>query len=272
VDGATCALLAVALLVGSTLPASIATARQPADPRFFSQTNFRIDNDAFWNFFQGRGGVPTFGFPVSRQFLLDGFQVQIFQRNIMQLQPDGGVQTLNLLDPGLMPYTRINGSTFPAPDPAIVSATPSVSDPNYDSAIITFTQQQAPNTFDGQPVNFYQTFTSTVSWEAAFPNQECQQNLIRCSICKSGRADERTGLRSGESKFHLPALPAQHHALRLHVLVHRGAAAGRLLQVNFDRPELAGGPGPAVARDEVLPPVRSFATALDRPTGGAPEQ
>jgi hypothetical protein len=38
---------------------------------------------------------------VSRQFMLDGFQVQIFQRNIMQLQPDGGVQTLNLLDPGL---------------------------------------------------------------------------------------------------------------------------------------------------------------------------
>jgi hypothetical protein len=51
---------------------------------------------------------------VSRQFLLDGFQVQIFRRNIMQLQPDGGVQTLNLLDPGLMPYTQINGSTFRA--------------------------------------------------------------------------------------------------------------------------------------------------------------
>jgi hypothetical protein len=94
------------------------------------------------------------------------------------LQSDGGVQTLNLLDPGLMPYTRINGSTFPAPDPAVVSATPPVSDPNYDSAIIAFTQQQAPNTFDGQPVNFYQTFTSTVSCEAAFPNQACQQNLI----------------------------------------------------------------------------------------------
>src|SRR5215470_18600638 len=129
-------LLAVLLLIGGSLPASMAAAQQPADPRFFSQTNFRIDNDAFWNFFQGRGGIPTFGFPVSRQFKLDGFQVQIFQRNIMQLQADGGVQTLNLLDPGLMPYTRINGSTFPAPDPALVAATPPVSDPNYDSAIV----------------------------------------------------------------------------------------------------------------------------------------
>ena len=171
-------LLALALLAGASLPASVASAQQATDPRFFAQTNFRIDNDAFWNFFQGRGGVPTFGFPVSRQFLLDGFQVQIFQRNIMQLQPDGGVQTLNLLDPGLMPYTQINGSTFPAPDPAVVSATPPVSDPNYDSAIIAFTQQQAPDTFEGQPVNFYQTFNSTVTCEAAFPNADCQQTLI----------------------------------------------------------------------------------------------
>src|SRR6516164_1408147 len=93
--------LAIVALSGTLLAPTVTA--QPADPRFFSQTNFRIDNDAFWNFFQGRGGVPTFGFPVSRQFKLDGFQVQIFQRNIMQLQADGGVQTLNLLDPGLMP-------------------------------------------------------------------------------------------------------------------------------------------------------------------------
>jgi hypothetical protein len=30
-----------------------------------------------------------------------------------------------------MPYTRINGSTFPAPDPAVVAATPPLNDPNY---------------------------------------------------------------------------------------------------------------------------------------------
>jgi hypothetical protein len=149
-----------------------------ADPRYFAQTGYRIDNDAFWNFFQGRGGVPTFGYPVSRQFKLVGFQVQIFQRLVMQLQPDGGVQTLNLLDPGLMPYTRINGSTYPAPDPAVVSATPPVSDPNYATDIITFTQQTAPDTFEGQPVNYFQTFSNTVTCDAAFPNQPCQENLL----------------------------------------------------------------------------------------------
>jgi hypothetical protein len=167
-------LAVVALLATVFAPTAPPAAAQTDDPRFFPQTNFRIDNDAFWNFFQGRGGVPTFGFPVSRQFRLDGFQVQIFQRNIMQLQADGGVQTLNLLDPGLMPYTNINGSAFPAPDPSVVGATPTVSDPNYATNIIAFTQQQAPDTFDGQPVNFYQTFSNTVSCTDAFPNQEWQ--------------------------------------------------------------------------------------------------
>src|SRR5205814_2821959 len=120
---------------------------QTSDPRFFSQTGYRIDNDAFWNFFQARGSVRTFGYPVSRTFKLDGFQVQIFQREVMQLQGDGGVQTLNLLDPGLMPFNQINGSTFPASDPALVAATPLVSDPNYSTDILTFVQNQAPDTF-----------------------------------------------------------------------------------------------------------------------------
>src|ERR1700704_1802063 len=119
-----------------TTPTAAQTTAPTADPRFFVQTGFRIDADAFWNFFQQRGSVRTFGYPVSRTFTLDGFQVQIFQREIMQLQPDGGVQTLNLLDPGLMPYTQINGSTFPAPDPVLVAATPPVSDPFYSTDIL----------------------------------------------------------------------------------------------------------------------------------------
>ncbi len=155
------ALAAIVLL--ASLAAASPVESQTTDPRFFSQTGYRIDNDAFWNFFQNRGNVRTFGYPVSRTFQLDGFPVQIFQREIMQLQQDGGVQTLNLLDPGLMPYTHINGSTFPAPDPTVVGATPPVSDPNYATDILTFVQNQAPDTWNGQPVNFGSTFSSTVT-------------------------------------------------------------------------------------------------------------
>src|SRR5690349_21873485 len=113
-------LFLAAILLMALTASSTATIAQ-GDPRFFSQTNFRVDNDAFWDFFQHRGGVRTFGYPVSRTFKLDGFPVQIYQRVVMQLWPDGGVHTLNLLDQGLLPYTRINGSTFPATDPALIS-------------------------------------------------------------------------------------------------------------------------------------------------------
>ena len=108
----------LALLIVGAASAPVVGA-QSTDARFFSQTNFRVDNDAFWDFFQHRGAVRTFGYPVSRQFKLDGFNVQIFQREVMQQWPDGSVHTLNLLDTGLLPYTQINGSTFPAPDQGI---------------------------------------------------------------------------------------------------------------------------------------------------------
>src|SRR5918998_6148900 len=139
-------LIGAAFLIVSLLaPAAPATSAQTTDARFFSQTNYRIDNDAFWNFFQSRGGVDTFGYPVSRVFRLDGFQVQIFQRIVLQLWPDGSVHTLNLLDEGLIPYTRINQSTFPGTDPAVVAATPATSDPQYATRIVQFIQEQAPN-------------------------------------------------------------------------------------------------------------------------------
>ncbi len=154
------ALAVIALCASSLAPV---TSAQTTDARFFSQTGFRVDSDPFWDFFQHRGGVRTFGYPVSRQFKLDGFPVQIFQREVMQQWPDGSVHTLNLLDSGLLPYTTINGSTFPAPDPSLISAAPTPSDPDYATKIVQFVQDQAPNTFQGEAVNFAQTFTSTVS-------------------------------------------------------------------------------------------------------------
>ena len=49
-----------------------------------------------------------------------GCPVQIFQRSIMQQCGNNApVALLNLLDPGLFPYTRVNGSVFPRPDDAI---------------------------------------------------------------------------------------------------------------------------------------------------------
>src|SRR5215213_7190201 len=162
------ALLIVVLLAAS--PTAFAAERaQQSDARYFAETGFRIANDEFWKFFQGRGAARTFGFPTSREMTLKGFTVQFFQRGVMQLGANG-VETLNLLDDGLLPYTTMNGSTFPASDPALIKAAPTPSDPAYASKIIEFVKENAPDTFEGMAVNFNKTFTSTVTYEDAFPN------------------------------------------------------------------------------------------------------
>ena len=165
-------------LLGTCLTTSLTASAQTSDPRFFDQTGFRIDDDTFWAYFGQRGGVHTFGYPVSRDFPLLGFQVQIFQRVVMQRQPDGTVRTLNLLDEGLLPYTRINGSEFPAPDPSLVKATPPPDEPGYADKIMRFVQEQSADTFDGQAVHFGQTFASTVSAQDAFPTGQAEPALL----------------------------------------------------------------------------------------------
>src|SRR5467141_3646178 len=114
-----CSLAAwfAATLVLATLVSPVASfAQAEADPRMFAQTGFRIDRDAFFDYFGHRGGVATFGYPVSRDFQFEGCTSQFFQRLIVQQCGTQGVGTANLLDEGLLPYTKMNGSTFPASD------------------------------------------------------------------------------------------------------------------------------------------------------------
>jgi N-acetylmuramoyl-L-alanine amidase len=148
--------------------ATVAKTSTP-DARTFPQTRYRIDLDAFWDYFQKRGGVRAFGYPVSKTFVLSGMKVQIFQRQVLQERSDGGVQLLNLLDDRLMPYTHLNGSVVPAPDPALTAAAPQPDQPDYNDQAIQFVRDNAPDTFDGEPVNFQKTFFSTISPQDAYP-------------------------------------------------------------------------------------------------------
>lgn len=139
----------------------------PHDNRYFSQTDFRIDNDTIWNYFNRRGGVNNFGYPTSRTFTLQGASIQFFQRRIVQLAPDGSPQLINLLDPGIMPYNSFNGAVMPSYDSALVASAPS---PGDQTAVLAWVQAHAPDSFQGLPVNFYQTFINSVSYPTAFPN------------------------------------------------------------------------------------------------------
>lgn len=167
-------LALIGIILSSLSPLAVTTAapQQPASAdqaRFFPETGFSIQNDAFWDYFQHRGGVRTFGYPVSRAFTLDGFQVQVFQRRVMQQLPNGGVALLNLADPGLLPYTSFNYARIPAFDPALVASAPTPGSPDYAAAALAFVQAHAPETFEGLPVRFYSTFLQSVRTEEALP-------------------------------------------------------------------------------------------------------
>jgi hypothetical protein len=137
------------------------------DARYFNETHFRIDDDVIFSYFQARGMEVTFGFPVSRNFTFLGCSVQIFQRQIAQHCSGANVQLMNVLDPEIFPYTRVNGSVFPEPDTTLKNSTPRVSDPDYATAILKFVRDNAPDQVLGQPVNFGQTFFNSVSPQQA---------------------------------------------------------------------------------------------------------
>jgi hypothetical protein len=130
------------------------------DERYFSKTGFRVDDDTIWDYFTHRGGVATFGYPISRAFTLDGLTVQLFQRRIIQIDGNHHARLLNVLDPNLLPYSDFDGSTYPAYDRALVATAPSVTDV---PAVLAWVHAHAPDTFQDRPVHFYRTFLNTVS-------------------------------------------------------------------------------------------------------------
>ena len=139
------------------------------DDRYFSQTGFRIDNDDVWNFFTQYGGIGTFGYPTSRMMTFLGCPVQMFQRQIIQVCQGQGAALINMLDPEIFPYTQVNGSTFPGPDPTLKNNTPQVGSASYGQDILAFINQNVPDQFSGQPVNFLEHFNTTgglVIWGA----------------------------------------------------------------------------------------------------------
>lgn len=164
------------VVVASTFLWSAPEARVQ-EPRFFPETGFSISNVQILNYFESRGGVAQLGFPISREFILLGDRVQIFQRHVVQIRA-GSPTILNLLGSDLMPFTSINGTVLPEIDPALTSATPAVGSPNYDVNIIEFVKQNAPDTFEGLTVNFGTTFFSTVSMADIFPGGGGDPSLL----------------------------------------------------------------------------------------------
>jgi hypothetical protein len=168
-----CGFLLVALMAALGPPGR----ETEAQASCFPETGFCVTNPSFMEYFRLRGGVRIMGYPVSRSFTLDGFEVQIFQRVVLQLQ-GSVVQRLNVLDPNVMPMTRANQSIFPAPDPALAAQAPQVGTPDYARQVVEFVRRVAPDSWNGQPVGFFNLFNTTVPVDIAFTGQTPNPDLV----------------------------------------------------------------------------------------------
>jgi len=167
-DGTAKPVVAAFRALGTLTPlANIPTPAITHDARYFAQTGYRVDSDAVWGFVQSRGGVAIFGYPVSRTITLLGCPSQLFQRHVVQVCETGRPSLLNLLDPDVFPYTRVNGSTFPAPDSAMKNATPRVDDSSYAAKIVEFVRASVPDNSGGQAVGFQGYFFGTITAQLA---------------------------------------------------------------------------------------------------------
>ena len=179
-----CALLAV---LAWPVPARSAPPPQSsgplstvADERLFVETGFRVADDRVLGYFRGLGGVPVFGYPVSRSMLFLGTRVQLFQRHAQQLQPDGRVTLLNLLEGGLLPFTEFGDASVPAADALYAAAAPVAGSAGYASAAATFIHVNVPDEWQGQPVGFLQAFLEPA--RLAGEADPIRQVLIRLEV------------------------------------------------------------------------------------------
>ncbi|HEY3058400.1 MAG TPA: hypothetical protein VGL99_05440 [Chloroflexota bacterium] len=167
------------LFLGLTLAlmsASAVAAPSAQTPQCFDETGFCIDDATFQSYFANRGGARILGFPVSRTFRLEGFNVQFFQRVVLQNQ-GGNVARLNLLDPGILPVTHANQSEFPAPDPGLAADAPRPDDPAYAARVVEYLRSVSPDSWNGLPVGFSSLFNTTVPAEGVSPEIRTLLNL-----------------------------------------------------------------------------------------------
>ena len=151
-----------ALLALAAPGAAVADAH---DVIFFPQTGFGVWNAKLRGFFESRGGLKTFGFPVSNVFMLYGFEVQLFQRQGIQIGPKGEPRGLNILQAPYLDYQRFAGLTIPAVDADLSAGAPAVGSPGYTRAVRAFVREHVPDAWQGRDVGFLREYLAAAPVE-----------------------------------------------------------------------------------------------------------
>ena len=146
----------------------VASAAEEDSP-YFAETGFSVAPRTFYDYFRHRGGVRTFGPPISNRFSLLGQDVQIFRRHVLGLNLDGSVATISLLDTGAVHSATIGGRTLPDADEDLVYGAPRPGVADYAAQAQAFIRANAPEQWEGEPVGFHSAFLQTVRLRDAFP-------------------------------------------------------------------------------------------------------
>jgi hypothetical protein len=154
----------------------------PVDPvtgsRYFPDTGFAIADDNIWVYYHRRGGMKTFGGPISRVFTLFGVRAQLFERGMLQVDQTGGVSVVNLLEWPFLPYETLGDVSLPAVDEGLIQLAPDPSQPGYGAASQEFVGTFAAEEFEGIPTRFYTAFLTTVLFRDAFFDGRGDPSLV----------------------------------------------------------------------------------------------
>ena len=162
----------VPMIVGA---AALPPAAAPADSTVRAapvaqETGFAVASGPISTYFAARGGVRTFGPPISNAFPLLGSTVQLFRNHMLKVEPNGSVTTVNLFALGAIPFRNVGGRVIPDVDPYLVATAPVAGTPDYGARVQAFIQETVPDQWENMPVGFYQAFLGTVRAEEALPS------------------------------------------------------------------------------------------------------
>ncbi len=166
-------------------------------PRYFSDTGFGIGDENIWTYFVRRGGVRTFGMPISRQFTLLGTQYQLFEKGMLTVDAAGSVSLVNLLEDPFLPYEYFGDLRLPSIDGNLIATAPDPASPNFGDLTQEFVAVNSPEQYDGKNTRFYSTFLGTVLYFDAFFLGPGDANLI------PGFDLEVWGLPTSQASYHV---------------------------------------------------------------------
>ena len=149
--------LIIAMALVAVLPTDSARA-DGSDAFYFSETGFGVWNPEIRSYFESRGGVETFGFPISNVFTLYGFDLQFFQRQVIQIGPNGSPRGLNILQAPYLDYRNFGGLTIPAVDNDLLAGAPKVGSTNYAQAVRAFVRKNVPDRWQEDNVGFLREY------------------------------------------------------------------------------------------------------------------